>query len=272
MKTHTLSEEIIFSGVGIHKGVEGAVRLRPSRKGNISFHFGHDAFDIREASFGGSPRGTVLNFGAEHSISTVEHLLGACALCNLWSVEIHVEAEEIPIGDGSAAPFVEAILPRRVAVETSLSPFYLGAPLFVGTPEKGPFVAAFPALRCGVTYGFTNPHPLIGNQWKTLELDEGSWDVLGGARTFGFFHEKEALQKQGLALGASLENTVVFDETSVMNPEKLRFPDECVRHKMLDLLGDIMVLGRPLGAHLVALRANHAFHLKLVKKLLRLGA
>ncbi len=269
MRGHTLREEVSFSGLGLHRGTRGALHLIPSKKGCITFRFGKASFDLREASFQGGGRGTALSFGKSHSLATVEHLLGALCLCGIWSVDIAVEAEEVPMGDGSAAFFTKELFSRREPLREPLEPLYLGTPLSVGNPGEGPFVAAFPASRFGMTYAFSHPHPLIGSQWRSFVWDDSVRATLEGARTFGFLSEVEALRRRGLALGGSLENAVVFHESGVCNPEGLRFPDECVRHKMLDFLGDLMLLGRPLVAHVVAFRGGHAAHLRLVERLRR---
>ena len=269
MKNHTLRKEVLFSGVGLHRGTSGTLRLCPSEEGRISFCFGEKSFDLREAPFEGGGRGTTLFFGERYSLATVEHLLGALTLCEIWSVRIVADAEEVPMGDGSASFFSRELFPQRVPLSKELLPFYPGMPLVVGDPGVGPSIALFPASRFGVTYAFEHPHPCIGSQWKSVLWDSAVREELEGARTFGFLSEVEALRKRGLAQGGSLKNAVVFDETQVMNPEGLRFPDECVRHKMVDLLGDLMLLGRPLVAHVVALRAGHATHLRLVERLRR---
>ncbi len=269
MKNYTLREDVIFSGVGLHSGTLGALRLAPSREGRITFHFDGKAFDLRDASFKGDGRGTVLSFGKEHALATVEHLLGALALCDIRSVAIFAEAREVPMGDGSAGFFTKELFPRRTLLSEEIFPFSVGTPLSVGIPGEGPFMAAFPAPRFGVTYAFSHPHPRIGSQWRSFFWNDAVRTALEEARTFGFLSEVEALRERGLALGGSLDNAVVFDESGVLNPEGLRFPDECVRHKMLDLLGDLMLLGRPLRAHVVALRAGHATHLRLVERLRR---
>jgi UDP-3-O-[3-hydroxymyristoyl] N-acetylglucosamine deacetylase len=120
-----------------------------------------------------------------------------------------------------------------------------------------------------MTYAFSHSHPLIGSQWRSFVWDDSVRATLEGARTFGFLSEVDALRRRGLALGGSLENAVVFHESGVCNPEGLRFPDECVRHKILDFLGDLMLLGRPLVAHVVAFRGGHTAHLQLVERLRR---
>ncbi len=272
MKNYTIREEVVFSGLGLHRGTSGNLRVLPSEEGCITFRFGKDSFDIREGSFEGGQRGTTLFFGkGAYSLATVEHLLGALCLCDIRSVRIVPEAEEVPMGDGSAAFFTRELFPRRVPLAGEISPLFLGAPLSVGDPGEGPFIAAFPASRFGLTYAFSHSHPCIGEQWKSLLWSSEALEMLEGARTFGFLSEVEVLRERGLALGGSLENAVVFDDKGIMNPEGLRFPDECVRHKMLDLLGDLMLLGKPLRAHVLALRAGHAMHLKLVERLRRIS-
>ena len=134
--------------------------------------------------------------------------------------------------------------------------------------DDGRFVAAYPCDSLRLTYTINFDHPLLKHQEYSVEIDESSFvDDIAPARTFGFLKDVELMRQAGLALGGSLDNAVVLGETGVLN-NPLRFPDEFVRHKILDLLGDLVLLGKPLRAHVVALRAGHALHTRLVKAIL----
>jgi UDP-3-O-[3-hydroxymyristoyl] N-acetylglucosamine deacetylase len=192
------------------------------------------------------------------SIDTVEHLLSALGALGVDDVAVHVDGPELPILDGSAAPFVILIH------EAGLRP--LGAPrrhLKVLKPIElvrgSKWIRLTPADQLRISYEIGFDHPLLRHQELSLRLTPETFvEDIAPARTFGFLHEVEMLRRAGLALGGSLENAVVIGESGVLN--KLRFEDEFVRHKILDLIGDMTLLGHPLIGHVEAHRAGHALH------------
>jgi UDP-3-O-[3-hydroxymyristoyl] N-acetylglucosamine deacetylase len=202
-------------------------------------------------------------------ISTTEHLLSALAGLGVDNALAEIDNLELPIVDGSALPFVKLIRqaglrPQRArrAYAKILKP--------VEVEDGGKRIAVYPADGFVVSYAIAFPHPLIGAQSLDFTPRAGRYeDEIAPARTFGFLAEVEMLLKSGLVRGGSLENVVVLDNERVMNPEGLRFPDEFCRHKILDLFGDISLLGHPLIGHVVADRAGHAMHAQLVSQLLR---
>jgi UDP-3-O-[3-hydroxymyristoyl] N-acetylglucosamine deacetylase len=200
-------------------------------------------------------------------IETIEHLLAALHALGVDNVVVELDGPEVPIMDGSAAPFIYLIHEAGIrALSAPRTYLELSKPVSVG--DDGRFVAAYPCDRLRLSYTINFDHPLLKHQEYSVEMDETSFEEdIAPARTFGFLKDVELMRQSGLALGGSLDNAVVLGETGVLN-NPLRFPDEFVRHKVLDLLGDLVLLGRPLRAHVVALRAGHALHTRLVQAIL----
>lgn len=202
-------------------------------------------------------------------ISTTEHLLSALAGSEVDNAVVEIDNLELPIVDGSALPFVNLIRQAGVRAQRARRSYVkILKPLEVA--EGGKRIAAYPADTFAVSYAISFSHPIIGAEslnftpWGDAYAQE-----IAPARTFGFLAEVEMLLKSGLVKGGSLENVVVLDQERVLNAEGLRFPDEFVRHKILDLIGDISLFGHPLIGHVVAERAGHAMHAQLVSQLLR---
>jgi len=201
------------------------------------------------------------------SVETVEHLLAALRCMGIDNVVVELNHREVPIMDGSSAPWVYLIQDAGVKE--------LGAPrtaLQVMRPvqfqQGDKRMAVYPADRLKVSYTISFDHPLLRHQQKTMELDEQMFvDQIAPARTFGFLKEIEMLRQRGMALGGSLENAIVLGETGVLNP--LRFEDEFVRHKILDVVGDLALVGYPIQGHLVVHRGGHALHTAFAAELLR---
>ncbi len=216
-----------------------------------------------------SATGYATTLGGEHfSVSTVEHCLSTLSAFRIDNLILELEGPEIPIGDGSAAPFLAAI--QKVGlVEQDQPRKYCSVtqPIYFAEGEKQAYVVPYQGLRLTVTIDF--PHPAIGKQKLDLDINETSFvREIAAARTFGFLKDLEALQKQGLALGGSLDNAIGLDDEKVLNAEGLRFVDEFVRHKALDALGDLVTLGMPLMGHVVLYKAGHDLMNKLTRKII----
>ena len=169
--------------------------------------------------------------------------------------------------DGSSAPFVYLVHEAGIRTQTERRRYLrIQRPVFVGSGEKS--MAVYPADRFRISYTIRFDHPLVGYQTGTFDVTPEIYAAeIAPARTFCFLKEVEALRQKGLTLGGSLENAIVLDDVSILN-DKLRFPDEFVRHKVLDAIGDLALLGLPLLGHVVAYRAGHALHSELVAQLL----
>src|SRR5690348_10489899 len=201
-------------------------------------------------------------------ISTTEHLLSAFVGMGIDNAIVELDNLELPILDGSAQPFVDLI--RRAGIRKQRRPrTYLKVIKSLELREGNKFIGIYPADRYSVSYTINFPHPLIGSETRSIELTNGQYLAeIAAARTFGFLHEAELMRQQGLIRGASEENAIVLTKDGVVNPP-LRFSDEFVRHKILDLIGDLALIGRQVLGNVVADRAGHAMHTALVSRLLR---
>jgi UDP-3-O-[3-hydroxymyristoyl] N-acetylglucosamine deacetylase len=269
---HTLAAEASLSGIGLHTGVTVNLRLcpAPAHTGIVFKRTDLDGFTIEARSqhvARVSYATSLMKKGV--LISTTEHLLSALAGLGVDNAIVEIDNLELPIVDGSALPFVKLI--RQVGLRAQrarrayakiLKPLEL--------TEGAKKIAVYPSDTFAVSYSIAFPHPVIGAESLDFSPTAGSYeDDIAPARTFGFLAEVEMLLKSGLVKGGSLENVVVLDQERVLNPEGLRFPDEFCRHKILDLIGDISLLGHPLIGHVVADRAGHAMHAQLASQLLR---
>jgi UDP-3-O-[3-hydroxymyristoyl] N-acetylglucosamine deacetylase len=201
-------------------------------------------------------------------ISTTEHLLSALIGTGIDNAIVELDNLELPILDGSARPFVDAI--RKVGIRKQRRPrTYLRIRRELELREGDKFIAVYPADTYSVSYSINFAHPLIGKETFSVDLSDGNYlSEIAPARTFGFLHEAEAMRQQGLIRGASQENAIVLTRDALMNPP-LRFLDEFVRHKVLDLIGDLALLGKQILGNVVADRAGHAMHTALVSRILR---
>jgi UDP-3-O-[3-hydroxymyristoyl] N-acetylglucosamine deacetylase len=202
-------------------------------------------------------------------ISTTEHILSALVSMEIDNIVIEIDALELPILDGSCAPWVsllsEAGRHRQRALRSILR---VKRPVSVVEGSKR--IGLFPDPRFFISSTVDFPHPKVGRQSMDIEISPSTYpSEIAPARTFGFLAQLPQMKDMGLIRGGSLENAVVFDHDSVMNPEGLRFTDECCRHKILDLIGDLALIGHPLRGFVVAEHAGHAMHTALVLKLMR---
>jgi len=201
------------------------------------------------------------------SVDTVEHLMAALRSLGVDNVTVELNHSEVPIMDGSAAPWVYLVQDAGIK-ELAVARRTIRVLKSIQVQHGDKRIALFPADGFRITYTISFDHPLLRHQQKSMELDEQVFvDEIAPARTFGFLKEVEMLRQRGLALGGSLENAVVLGETGVLNP--LRFEDEFVRHKILDVIGDLALVGHPIQGHLVVHRGGHALHTALAAELMR---
>jgi UDP-3-O-[3-hydroxymyristoyl] N-acetylglucosamine deacetylase len=201
------------------------------------------------------------------SVETVEHLLAALTALGIDNVIVELNSPEVPIMDGSAAPFVYLV--NEAGVKRLPAPRrYLKALRPISLTQGDKRIALYPSDHFKVTYSISFDHPLLRHQSRTMKITEESFvEEIAPARTFGFLKEVEMLRQRGLALGGSLDNAIVLGETGVLN-NALRFEDEFVRHKILDAIGDLSLVGYPVVGHLVAHRAGHALHTAFAARIL----
>lgn len=266
----TISEELIFEGRGLHTGRHVVVRMKPAPmdSGIVFFRTDKGAFisanvnSVSETAFATSlgSNGT--------SIKTVEHLLAAVAGLDIDNLIIEVDGPEVPILDGSSAGFVEMILGAGISLQ-SASRSYIKVLRPVLFKDGKAEISALPYEGRKLTYHIHYDHRLLKNQTMTLELDGNVFAKdLAPARTFGFLKDVEHLRSLGFAKGGSLDNAVILSDNGVINPSGLRFKDEFIRHKMLDFIGDISLVGFPIQGHLVASRSGHMANVRFLKKFL----
>jgi len=258
----TLRRSISCAGIGLHSGKKVTLSLRPAPAGSgIRFRradLGGLEVPATVQHVGGINYATGLSRDAVH-IDTVEHLLSAIVSLGIDNVVVELNSPEVPIMDGSAAPFVYLIHEAGVKTQSG-SRQYLKVvrPITMARGDKR--IALYPSDHFKVTYSIAYDHPLLRHQSRTIRMSEEAFvDEIAPARTFTFLKEVEMLRQQGLALGGSLENAIVVGDTGVLN-NALRFDDEFVRHKILDVIGDMALVGYPLIGHLVAHRGGHALH------------
>ncbi|MBR1671760.1 MAG: UDP-3-O-acyl-N-acetylglucosamine deacetylase [Fretibacterium sp.] len=264
-----LTGEFVLRGVGLHSGQDCVLRVSPA-EGGLFLSAGGTELPIEQLGLDGSSRGADYIFPDGRRIRTCEHVLSALTGMGVWEARLSVEGGEMPALDGCAGRASEEILRNSEPCGEGLESFKLASPLIVGAGER--LVAAFPAPEFRITYIVRYDTPVIGTQMLSVVV--GPEEFYGGisqARTFAMASEIEALRAHGMALGGSLDNAILVGESDVQAAGGLRWPDEFVRHKALDLVGDMAALGRPLRAHVVAMRAGHDLHLRLAGRLRRLA-
>jgi UDP-3-O-[3-hydroxymyristoyl] N-acetylglucosamine deacetylase len=266
----TLRRSTSCAGIGLHSGTKVTLSLKPA-PADFGIRF-------RRSDLGGlEVPATVQHVGAIHyatglasdaaRVNTVEHLLAALMSLGIDNAIVELSSPEVPIMDGSAAPFVYLI--QEAGIKRLPHPRrYLKVlrPMSLSRGDKR--IALYPSDHFKVTYSIAFDHPLLRHQSRTMRITEDAFvDDIAPARTFGFLKEVEMMRQSGLALGGSLENAVVIGDTAVLN-NTLRFEDEFVRHKILDAIGDMALLGRPIIGHLVAHRGGHALHTQFAANVL----
>ncbi len=294
----TIKKPASYSGVGLHTGNRTTVTFKPAAVGHGIVFVRTDLPDIPQIPADidhvtDITRGTTLKKGSA-KVQTVEHVLAALAGLELDNLRVELDSGEPPVGDGSALPFVQAILQAGIE-EQDASKDYLeiDTPLFYSEKEKGIDLVVVPSDDLRITFMVDYRNPALGTQYTSLvSLENEFVEEFAPARTFCFFHELEHLYQEGLAKGGNIHNALVIcDEdrcedkidklktmygiteeifvgkTGILNDVPLRFPNEPCRHKALDLLGDLYLLGVPLKGHVLAARSGHAANVALVKKL-----
>ncbi|RMH60496.1 MAG: UDP-3-O-acyl-N-acetylglucosamine deacetylase [Zetaproteobacteria bacterium] len=270
IKQRTLGHSIRCSGIGLHSGKKIELVLHPA-EADAGITFVRSDMGIRipaHAAYVTDTRlCTTLGRDGAH-ISTVEHLLSALAGLGIDNAVIEVNGAEVPIMDGSSAPFVFLIQCAGIR-EQNRPKRVLRILKKVEVREGDKSCALYPGKGFKVGYLLDYDHPMLRNRKVTIDFARQAYTrEVSRARTFGFLHEIEALQKAGLALGGSLENAVVLDKYRVINESGFRYEDECVRHKILDTLGDLMLAGYPIVGTFEGVRTGHQMNHRLVSALL----
>lgn len=266
----TINTDVSITGIGLHSGIYTTVELHPANAGSGITFVRADLHGLRIPALQAST--TALDYATtvgrdDVSVGTVEHLLSAVMAWGITDLDIHIDGPEVPIVDGSALPFmhlIDAAGVRELGVEVPV--LRITEPIEVSDGEKT--IRMKPSNRLILSYKIDFNHPTIGKQSFHFDYHNDNFlKKIAPARTFGFMREVEKLRAAGLARGGSVENCIVLDDDGVMNGP-LRFRDEFVRHKILDLLGDLALIGRPVVGEISAHLAGHALHSRFVAKLL----
>ena len=264
----TLRRQISCAGIGLHSGNKVTLTLKPAaadsgirfRRTDVGIEIPATVRQVSSIQYA-----TVLGKDGA-TVDTVEHLLAALVSVGIDNIVVELTHNEVPIMDGSAAPFL--FLVQEAGIKKLAAPRrYLKVlrPVQIASGDKR--IAIYPSDHFKVSYTISFDHPLLRHQSRTERITESSFaESIAPARTFGFLKEVEWLRQNGLALGGSLDNAIVIGDTGVLNA--LRFEDEFVRHKILDVIGDLALVGHPIVGHVVAHRAGHALHTALAAKLL----
>jgi UDP-3-O-[3-hydroxymyristoyl] N-acetylglucosamine deacetylase len=266
----TIRRQISCVGIGLHSGNKVNLTLKPAPADfGVRFRrtdLGHHEVPATVNNLAGIQLATGLS-NNEVSVETVEHLLAALVSVGIDNVLVELNSPEVPIMDGSAAPFIYLIHEAGVKRLTSPRKYLkIVRPIAISRGDKR--IALYPSDHFKVTYSISYDHPLLRHQSRTLRITEESFvEEIAPARTFTFLKDVEMMRQNGLALGGSLENAIVLGETGILN-NALRFEDEFVRHKILDAVGDLALVGYPVIGHLVAHRAGHALHTEFAAKIL----
>jgi UDP-3-O-[3-hydroxymyristoyl] N-acetylglucosamine deacetylase len=266
----TIREPFQFLGVGLHSGKTTQVRVLPAEDGEGRYFVRVDLpkqpiIPAQVNFVSQTTLSTELSQGIA-TVRTIEHLLAALVGNGVENARIEIDGSEVPLLDGSAQEWSQAI--TNVGVTPGKNRDYppkLTSPVFV--QEGDAFVMAMPATEIRFSYGIDFPYQAIGNQWYSWNPEQETFqEAIAPARTFGFADQIEQLRQAGLIKGGSLENALVCNEKGWINPP-LRFANEPVRHKLLDLVGDLSLLGVIPQAHFLAYKASHTLHIRLAKAL-----
>jgi UDP-3-O-[3-hydroxymyristoyl] N-acetylglucosamine deacetylase len=270
----TINTSVSITGIGLHSGIYTTVELQPAQAGSGITFVRADLKGMRIPALQAST--TALDYATtvgrdDVSVGTVEHLLSSVMACGITDLDISIDGPEVPIVDGSALPFMHLIDAAGVRnLGTEVAVLRIDHPIEVTEGDKT--IRMVPSKRLILKYKIDFNHPVIGKQSFAFDYHHDSFlKKIAPARTFGFMKDVEKLRAAGLARGGSVENCVVLDDRAVVNGA-LRFRDEFVRHKILDLLGDLALIGRPIVGEISANRAGHALHSRFVAKLLEAAA
>jgi len=268
----TLANAVSCAGIGLHSGQPVTLTLKPAPTNTGVVFINRNGKD--GASLAASVEHLVPTelctaiSGNGFQVKTIEHILAALAGLDIDNVYVEVDAGEAPVMDGSAAHFVRLIRSSGIVTQSRRQPYLkITRPLEVVDGDRR--VRIEPSSTTKVTYSIHYNHPLIQTQTYFYEHSAHAFErEIADARTFGFLQEVEALWARGLGQGGNLDNTIVLSQDGILNESGLRFADEFVRHKILDLIGDFSLLGVPFIGHLIAERSGHAIHTRLVQQIL----
>ena len=270
MNRKTLKNTIEYNGIGLHKGEIIKMKLIPSESGKIVFKMlnmpeGKNEIELDYQNAFDLTRGT--NLKNEHGamVFTIEHFLSALYVAGITDLTIELTGNELPICDGSAIKFLDLFNEAGIVdLNEEVNEIVVKEPVYLSKGDK--HLIALPYNGYKLTYAIRFEHTFLKSQLAEFEITEENYrKEIAPARTFGFDYEVEYLKQNNLALGGSLDNAIVIKKDGVLNPDGLRFEDEFVRHKMLDIIGDLKILNRPIRAHIIAIKAGHLIDVEFAR-------
>ncbi len=266
----TIKKRTTFDGIGLHTGRATRITLRPAPCDTGVVFVRTDRRTVIKAQLGSvvdTAFATTIGSNGTR-IKTIEHLLSAFAGMGIDNVIVEVDGPEIPVLDGSSGQLVSVIRAAGIREQDKMRPYIrITSPVTLNDGHTE--VTALPYEGRRITYSIHFKHPAFGAQRLSLDLDDDVFvKEIAPARTFGFLKNVEMLRANGLAKGGSLDNAVVIGDEGILNETGLRFDDEFVRHKILDLIGDLSLIGHPIQGHIIADRAGHSAHVRFLRKLL----
>jgi UDP-3-O-[3-hydroxymyristoyl] N-acetylglucosamine deacetylase len=277
MKRKTIKNEVEISGIGLHKGQEIKLTLKPNEdnseigrgiifkriditdKDNVIKVDYRNLFDLE--------RGTNIRNKDEVKVHTIEHFMSALSISGITDILVEINGNELPILDGSSIQFMEKLKEAGIKeLESEIEPIVIKEPVIFSQEKDGKYVIALPYDDFKISYTIDFNHSFLKSQYFEINVNlEEYIEKISRCRTFAFDYEIDFLKKNNLALGGSFENAIVIGKDGPLNPEGLRYPDEFVRHKILDIIGDLYALGRPIKAHIIAIKAGHFVNAKLTE-------
>ena len=275
MKRKTIKNTIEISGIGLHKGEEIKLTLKPSENNDergiifkrIDVSGKNNVIKVDYRNLFDLERGTNIRNEDDVKVHTIEHFLSSLSITGVTDILVEISGNELPILDGSSIGFVEKLLEAGIVeLNEEIKPVVITEPVIFSDEKAGKYVMALPYDGFKISYTIDFNHSFLKSQYYELEVNlENYIENIAKCRTFAFDYEIDFLKKNNLALGGSLENAVVVGADGPLNPEGLRYSDEFVRHKILDIIGDLYVLGTPIRAHIIAIKAGHYVNSRLTE-------
>ena len=275
MKRKTIKNMIEISGIGLHKGEEIKLTLKPSENDDergiifkrIDVSGKNNVIKVDYRNLFDLERGTNIRNEDDVKVHTIEHFLSSLSITGVTDILVEISGNELPILDGSSIGFVEKLLEAEIVeLNEEIESVVITEPVIFSDEKAGKYVMALPYDGFKISYTIDFNHSFLKSQYYELEVNlENYMENIAKCRTFAFDYEIDFLKKNNLALGGSLENAVVVGAEGPLNPEGLRYPDEFVRHKILDIIGDLYVLGIPVKAHIIAIKAGHYVNSRLTE-------
>ena len=275
MKRKTIKNTVEISGIGLHKGEEIKLTLKPSENNDergiifkrIDVSGKNNVIKVDYRNLFDLERGTNIRNEDDVKVHTIEHFLSSLSITGVTDILVEISGNELPILDGSSIGFVEKLLEAGIVeLNEEIEPVIITEPVIFSDEKAGKYVMALPYDGFKISYTIDFNHSFLKSQYYELEVNlENYMENIAKCRTFAFDYEIDFLKKNNLALGGSLENAVVVGADGPLNPEGLRYPDEFVRHKILDIIGDLYVLGTPIKAHVIAIKAGHYVNSRLTE-------